>query len=210
MRSLKARGVKHGQVEVIIEVRGSDCIVYGALHGEGCFIDRIGIGPKKTVLKVHFPPKDEEEMREKLAIKGLKYRAAGRGLFWVQTKSCTACSFLSSTFTKVLCSKTMCQELVQYRVLLPSGRDLASLEHSMKELDIEYEVLAIIPYAHEELTERQREILTAAMNHGYFDESSRISLTELAEVLDLSPSSLSEIMRRSLRKSVTFFLEHKP
>ena len=46
------------------------------------------------------------------------------------------------------------------------------------------------------LTENQKEILNLAVKHGYFEIPRKISLTEFAKRLEISPSALSETLRR--------------
>ncbi|HZW85659.1 MAG TPA: helix-turn-helix domain-containing protein, partial [Nitrososphaerales archaeon] len=50
------------------------------------------------------------------------------------------------------------------------------------------------------LTGRQKEILAAAVNHGYFEFPRRISLTELSVMVGVKPSTLSEILRSAERR----------
>ena len=110
----------------------------------------------------------------------------------------------------MLGSRTLCDDSVQYRLLLPSLKGLRALETRMKAANLSYTILRVLPYVHQELTDRQREILNIAMESGYFESRSRISLTELSEVIGITPSSLSEILRRSLKKLVNFYFDHRP
>lgn len=209
MRRISTKGLKHGPVEAIIEVVRDDCVLDEALPNGNCSIERLAVGPKRTLHKVVCHD-NEEEVKRNLASRGLKYRNAGTGAIWVEGGSCTACDFFSSSFSGVLGTRTLQHRKIQYRILLPSARELRTLEASMKSIGLDYELLAVIPYVHQELTERQREILMIAMEQGYFEDNSRTSLTKLAEIIGLSPSSLSEIMRRSLKKSVNFYFNHRP
>ncbi|MFC7222544.1 helix-turn-helix domain-containing protein [Halalkalicoccus sp. GCM10025322] len=52
------------------------------------------------------------------------------------------------------------------------------------------------------LTERQKSTLTAAYEHGYYGVPREVSLSELAEELDVSHQALSERLRRSHRALV--------
>lgn len=153
---------------------------------------------------------DDEDIPNLLLSENFKFRRAGAGSIWVESGSCTPCSFFSSSFLDILGSRALCNDKVQYRILLPSVKDLRSLESKMKSAGIHYEIIGIIPYVHKELTDRQREILRMAMEHGYFEDGQRTSLTQLAEIIGMSPSSLSEILRRSLKKSVSFYFDHRP
>ena len=50
------------------------------------------------------------------------------------------------------------------------------------------------------LSDRQKEILSAAVSNGYFEFPRRISLTGLSSLLGVRPSTLSEILRGAERK----------
>ena len=54
----------------------------------------------------------------------------------------------------------------------------------------------------ETLTDRQDKITHVAFERGYFDYPKRISLRELARMFEVSPSTLSEILRKGQRKIV--------
>jgi len=52
----------------------------------------------------------------------------------------------------------------------------------------------------EELTERQKAILSIAVSMGYFDFPRKVSLTALSKAVGVKPSTLSEILRNAERK----------
>ncbi len=61
------------------------------------------------------------------------------------------------------------------------------------------------------LTDRQRETVLAAVEHGYYDTPRRCSLTELAEELGLAKSTVSETLHRAEEEVVkSFFAEQEP
>ncbi len=56
------------------------------------------------------------------------------------------------------------------------------------------------------LTDRQRETVLAAVEHGYYDTPRRCSLTELAAELELAKSTVSETLHRAEEEVVKSFL----
>ncbi|NJE31336.1 winged helix-turn-helix transcriptional regulator [Thermococcus sp. 18S1] len=50
------------------------------------------------------------------------------------------------------------------------------------------------------LTKRQAEVLLLAYKSGYFDEPRKVTLRELAEMLNLSPSTVKEHLRKGLKR----------
>lgn len=57
------------------------------------------------------------------------------------------------------------------------------------------------------LTERQRAVLEAAYERGYYDSPRRCSTAELAASFDVVPSTVSEILRRAERRALGRLLE---
>ena len=58
-------------------------------------------------------------------------------------------------------------------------------------------------------THREAEIIVRLYDEGYFDPERKLSLTEIAEQLDISTAALSEILRKTLRKIVGEYIENK-
>jgi hypothetical protein len=75
---------------------------------------------------------------------------------------------------------------------------LSELTTQLEDLGMSYEVeyLRQSPTSSELLTTRQRDLLTKAVEHGYYDTPRECTLTELAEHLDLAKSTLSERLHR--------------
>jgi hypothetical protein len=75
---------------------------------------------------------------------------------------------------------------------------LSELTTQLEELGMSYEVeyLRQSPTSSELLTTRQRDLLTKAVEHGYYDTPRECTLTELADHLDLAKSTLSERLHR--------------
>ncbi|MEM0156191.1 MAG: helix-turn-helix domain-containing protein [Thermoplasmataceae archaeon] len=206
---IELRGLKLGQVEAVIEVIREDCAISRALSDANCHTERINIGPNTTVHKISFDG-DGLDIKSCLTRRKIKYRNGGVNSLWAEVDSCSTCAFFAKSFAAILGTRSLGNNTVQYRVLLPSMKDLKTLESNLKKEGIDYNSINVYPYVHQELTERQRSILRIAMEHGYFDEDNRTSLTELAERLDMAPSSLSEILRRSMKKVVMFYFDHLP
>ncbi|MCK4286995.1 MAG: helix-turn-helix domain-containing protein [Candidatus Lokiarchaeota archaeon] len=58
------------------------------------------------------------------------------------------------------------------------------------------------------LTKKQKEVLKKAYKFGYFEILRKISLTHFAKKLQISPSALSETIRRINQKLTQNFLEN--
>ena len=80
-----------------------------------------------------------------------------------------------------------------------SGDRLAALGEQLEAFGIDYRVESVEHYVDPErlLTDRQRRLLVAAVERGYYDTPRGCSLTELAEDLGVAKSSASETLHRA-------------
>jgi hypothetical protein len=72
-----------------------------------------------------------------------------------------------------------------------------SLMQKLEDQKVEGQVVKISKIKGEkDLTARQENILQIALEKGYFEFPKKITLRQLARALDISPATLSEILRR--------------
>lgn len=97
----------------------------------------------------------------------------------------------------------------QYPVILQDGWFSAELLGSqdwfseyldeLSAVGIPYEIVSVT-HTHdpgELLTERQWQVLTEAVERGYYETSRRCTLVELAETFDINKSSMSKLLQRA-------------
>jgi len=95
-----------------------------------------------------------------------------------------------------------------WEVTAPSDR-LSELGSQLETFGISFTVDYVQQQLGEEqlLTERQRRIVTAAIEAGYYDTPRDCSLTELASKLDIAKSTASETLHRAEEKIIKRFAE---
>lgn len=76
---------------------------------------------------------------------------------------------------------------------------MGDLWQSLDERDVDYDVLSITEGYDvvDSLTARQREIVTVAIEYGYYDSPRQCSLTDLADELDVNKSVISGVLHRA-------------
>ncbi len=73
------------------------------------------------------------------------------------------------------------------------------------------DVVPVGPEGHDALlTQRQHEALAQALASGYYDIPREIRLTDLADAMGMSQSSLSELLRRAERRLVEAYIDGVP
>jgi predicted DNA binding protein len=92
-------------------------------------------------------------------------------------------------------------------VTAPQER-LSTLAEQLDNFGIRYRVEYVRDQLHDEslLTDRQRRVVAAAVEAGYYDTPRDCSLTELADDLDIAKSTASETIRRATDRVVAQFL----
>lgn len=96
---------------------------------------------------------------------------------------------------------------LECEVTAPRERIVALEEHlRASPLDFELRSIAETPDVEHLLTDRQRELLTAAFASGYYEVPRERTLTDLAEDVGIDPSTASGVLRRAERKIVAWFV----
>lgn len=195
-------------MEVVLEIERDDCLVVDALSGHDCSIERLSVRIDKTLHAIQ--PKNGCDVGELLTTQCIKTRTTKKGAVWAESSSCSACSFFSRmSFVDIIGSATVGRKRLQARLIVPSRSDLRLLRYHLKNSGLDYEIISEKPFVHKEMTDKEKNILDIALRRNYFDCENRMSLTDLAESLGVSPSSLSELIRRATKKAVVFYLERK-
>jgi hypothetical protein len=102
----------------------------------------------------------------------------------------------------------ICDGEAVWEVTAPGDR-LSTLGEQLDAFDIPFEVEWVQQSIDDDqlLTDRQRELLTAAVEAGYYDTPRRCSLTDLADYLDVAKSTCSETLHRAESKVVKQYLQ---
>ncbi len=193
-------------VEATIEIERDDCVVTNLVFAKlkGASVNRLVIGGEKSLHKV----KSDSilDVITELRQVSESVKRVGSDSLWVEGKSCSACRFFSASNVPVVGSRTIDERHIAFRILIQSRKSLELLVKQMASAGLNPRITDIRTGRSQSLTEREMEVLLFAFNHGYFESNRQSSLTELAEKLNVSTSSLSDVMRRALRKTVEDYL----
>lgn len=93
--------------------------------------------------------------------------------------------------------------------LVGSRSRVSAFGLSLEEADIDYEVELITRRRHLDqlLTETQEELLTEAIERGYYETPRRCTLTELAEAAGIAKSTCSETLQRAEESVMNRFMD---
>ncbi|OGS43700.1 MAG: hypothetical protein A3K76_04615 [Euryarchaeota archaeon RBG_13_57_23] len=121
----------------------------------------------------------------------------------VTTSRCDICRILTDSDVFLISAETRDNGKVDWTLVLSDKAVLKDIFDHLKNKSVEAELVKLTKIDDKEsLTERQDKIAKVAFERGYFDYPKRISLRELARMFEVSPSTLSEILRKGQRKIV--------
>jgi len=121
----------------------------------------------------------------------------------VTTSRCDICRILTDSDCFLISAETKSAGKVEWTLVMSDKEVLKGIFDRLKTKSVEAELIKLTKIDDKEsLTERQDKITHVAFERGYFDYPKRISLRELARMFDVSPSTLSEILRKGQRKIV--------
>ena len=121
----------------------------------------------------------------------------------VTTSRCDICRILTDSDVFLISAETRDNGRVDWTLVLSDKAVLKDIFDHLKSKSVDAELVKLTKIDDKDgLTERQDKITKVAFERGYFDYPKRISLRELARMFDVSPSTLSEILRKGQRKIV--------
>jgi predicted DNA binding protein len=134
----------------------------------------------------------------------------GRVVGSLKTHKCTACKTFAGADCFLVSAASKPDGKLEWTVL---GNDMMvkSLMQELEDQKVTAEVVKISKIKdEEELTARQENILQIALEKGYFEFPKQIALRQLARVLDVSPATLSEILRRGQKRVLEEHFRARP
>jgi len=127
----------------------------------------------------------------------------GKVIGAITTARCEICRILTDADVFLISAESKGSGKVDWTIVLSEKAVLKEIFDHLKTKGVEAELVKLAKIDDKEtLTERQDKITHVAFERGYFDYPKRISLRELARMFDVSPSTLSEILRKGQRKIV--------
>jgi predicted DNA binding protein len=134
----------------------------------------------------------------------------GRIIGSLKTKKCTACRTFAGASCYLVSASSKPDGKLEWTLL---GSD-TMVKTLLKELENAKVVAQILKVSQlqdeEELTARQDHILQIALEKGYFEFPKKIDLRQLAKTLEVSPATLSEILRRGQKRVLQEHFKGRP
>jgi predicted DNA binding protein len=134
----------------------------------------------------------------------------GRVIGSLKTHKCTACKAFAEANGFLVSATSKPDGKLEWTVL---GNDtiVKSLMQELENQEVAGQVVKISKIkGEEELTARQENILQIGLEKGYFEFPKKITLRQLAKALDISPATLTEILRRGQKRVLQEHFKGRP
>ena len=193
---------------VVLEVENRQCTILKRLTPLGLthikVIDIRSSSPKSVKHLVELDPEEVKRVKNppaELEAMGKKGGEA-KSSVWLESQGCGVCNTILSCDAFLVSGKSLEGSTIMYSFMVPSFEAFKRILASMKEAGLKVNVLKMGKFEPKAgvLTEKQERIFWLALKGGFFDYPRKIDTVELAAKLGISPSTLSEITRRGMRR----------
>lgn len=134
----------------------------------------------------------------------------GGALGSVVTNKCMACKALTDSDCFLTSAITLGDGRVQWSLITGTDNAYTKLVKNLELYGCKVELKSKTRLTSKDiLTDRQEEIIRSAYEKGYYDFPKKITIKKLAEIFDISASTLNEILQRGERKIITDYFREK-
>lgn len=178
-----------------------DCRPYGKSGGRGL----IQIDTEDDITQELIEEIKKHPSVCKVDISHLK---AGGVLGSVVTDKCTACRTLTGSDCFLTSAMSVGDGSVEWKLITGEEGSLSELIDKLRKQGCEVELKSKVALDKKMmLTDRQEEIIRAAYERGYYDYPKKITLRELADLFNVSPSTINEILQRGEKRIMRRYFE---
>jgi predicted DNA binding protein len=194
---------------VVLEVENQECAIIKRLAPLGLrhlIVADIRSSSPKSVK--HLVELDSEEVKQlknppaELKVLTERGKAQTKSSIWLESEGCGVCHTILSSDAFLVSGKSIADSTIMYNFMVPSFEAFKKIVSSLEAAGLKVNVLKMGMFEAKEgvLTEKQERIFWLALKGGFFDYPRKIDSVELSERLGISPSTLSEITRRGMRR----------
>jgi predicted DNA binding protein len=121
----------------------------------------------------------------------------------VTTRACP-CTATALPHCNVIQAVAQEGERLRWTLLMRGGEGLRQLTEDLRKQGVGFRVEEVVRLRRVwSLTDRQEQLLTAALELGFYDVPRKVDLRELARLFNVSPRAMSEALRRAHKRIVS-------
>jgi predicted DNA binding protein len=190
---------------VSIEIENKECQGLHVLQELGIprhsLIDIRGLSDGLTRHLIKVPSELKSKLDDRLST-AQRDAASGQASAWFDTDGCLVCQTILANSSFLISGECIQDYSVIYNFVTPNFHAFQNIVSKLDNSGFKSRILEVSKYESrgDILTEKQERALWFAITLGFYEWPRRITLTDLAEKLGISASTLSELMRRGLRR----------
>jgi predicted DNA binding protein len=190
---------------VVLEVENRQCSVVKRLSPLGLrhlkVVDIRSSSPNSVKHLIELDPAEVRQIKNPPAeLKAIS--AEGKSSIWLESEGCGVCNTILSCDAFLVSGKSIEDYTIMYSFMVPSFEAYQKIVSALETAGLKVRVLKMGKFQPKAgvLTEKQERIFWLALKGGFFDYPRKVDTSELATKLGISASTLSEIMRRGMRR----------
>jgi predicted DNA binding protein len=190
---------------VVLEVENRQCSVVKRLSPLGLrhlkVVDIRSSSPNSVKHLIELDPSEVRQIKNPPAeLKAIS--AEGKSSIWLESEGCGVCNTILSCDAFLVSGKSIEDYTIMYSFMVPSFEAYQKIVSALETAGLKVRVLKMGKFQPKAgvLTEKQERIFWLALKGGFFDYPRKVDTSELATKLGISASTLSEIMRRGMRR----------
>lgn len=197
---------------VILEIENTKCKVLKMMEEQDIkqfkVIDIRSHGGGLVRHLVRLPIRQANKIPSYVLIKK-KDRPEKESQIWIESEGCDVCNTILAHGSFLISGRHVKNDLFIYDFIVPNFDAFKSILTTLESYNIKVKILKVVKYGSKKeiLTEKQERILWLAYKMGFFDYPRKINMEELSRKLGISPSTLSEMIRRGIRKLLMYHFE---
>ena len=135
----------------------------------------------------------------------------GKQAMWFESEGCEVCNTILANDAFLIAGKSMEQDKIMYSFMVPTFEAYTETVKALESTGHKVSVLKMGRFEPKSgvLTEHQEKVFWLALKGGFFDYPRKIDTVELAAKLGISPSTLSEITRRGMRRLLESYFKNE-
>jgi predicted DNA binding protein len=191
---------------VSIEVENPHCQGLHVLQELGIpqhqLIDVRSLSPGLTRHLIKVPAELKNKIVNRVSPISLTIQNVEQASGWFDAPGCPLCQAILVNSAFLISGEAIRDDTIIYNFVTPNFQAFQDIISSIEQAGYTPRILEVTRYESrgDLLTEKQERALWFAITLGFFEWPRRITLTDLAEKMGISASTLSELMRRGLRR----------
>lgn len=199
---------------ISIEIKNERCKVLRELQKRNINRFRVadirGISGGAVRHLVELTPEQAAKVSKNMLVKlHESNKSKGKTIAWIESEGCDVCNTIISHGSFLITGKNIQNSTFIYNFIVPNFDAYTGIITALERCGLKPKILRITKFKPKGkiLTENQEKVLWLAYKMGFFDYPRKINTIKLAKRLGISPSTLSEIIRRGLRRMLRSYFE---